>query len=134
MLHLAKVQKNFDSEKTVNFPARKLGNSLWPVKVLKTTRNVGANDNSKTIFNPNVGANKFFLPWKSANEKSYQNFNINDICIISLFVWKEWSLRVSDYWQIRSSFWWRIFLTDEFRSQEIIKSWSSVVWVIKIHL
>ena len=35
MLHLAKVQKNFGSEKTVNFPARKLGNFLWPVKVLK---------------------------------------------------------------------------------------------------
>ena len=61
MLHLAKVQKNFGSERTVNFPARKLGNFLWPVKVLKkTTRNVGANDNSKTISNPNVGANKFF--------------------------------------------------------------------------
>jgi len=33
MLHLAKVQKNFDSERTVNFPARKLGNLLWPVKI-----------------------------------------------------------------------------------------------------
>ncbi len=30
-----KVQKNFDSERTVNFPARKLGNFLWPVKTLK---------------------------------------------------------------------------------------------------
>jgi hypothetical protein len=35
MLHLAKVQKNFDSKRTVNFPARKLGNFLWPVKTLK---------------------------------------------------------------------------------------------------
>ncbi len=52
-----KVQKNFDSERTVNFPARKLGNFLWPIKNFeKTTRNVGANDNSKTT-------------------KSYQNFN-----------------------------------------------------------
>jgi hypothetical protein len=38
MLHLAKVQKNFGSERTVNFPARKLGNFLWPVKVLKKRR------------------------------------------------------------------------------------------------
>jgi len=56
MLHLAKVQKNFDSEKTVNFPARKLGNFLWPVKALKN-ENIRANNNSRIILNPNVGAN-----------------------------------------------------------------------------
>ena len=38
MLHLAKVQKNFGSERTVNFPARKLGNFLWPVKIFEKRR------------------------------------------------------------------------------------------------
>ena len=52
-MHLAKVQKNFDSERTVNFPARKLGNFLWPVKTLKNDeKNVEANNNSKTTLNP----------------------------------------------------------------------------------
>ena len=61
MLHLAKVQKNFDSKRTVNSPARKLGNFLWPVKTLKNDeKNVEANNNNKTTLNPNVGANNNF--------------------------------------------------------------------------
>ncbi len=63
MLHLAKVQKNFDSERTVNFPARKPGNLLRPVKILKndgkTSRQI---INSKIILNPNVGANDILQP------------------------------------------------------------------------
>ena len=35
---MAKVQKNFGSERTVNFPARKLGNFPWPVKTFEKRR------------------------------------------------------------------------------------------------
>ena len=60
-MHLAKVQKNFDSKRTVNFPARKLGNFLWPAKTLKNDeKNIEANNNNKTTLNPNVGANNNF--------------------------------------------------------------------------
>ncbi len=63
MLHLAKVQKNFDSERTVNFPARKLGNFLWPVKTSKNDeKNVEAKEkyNSKTTLNPTSGRTTIF--------------------------------------------------------------------------
>jgi len=82
-LHLAKVQKNFDSKRTVNFPALKLGNFLWPVKTLKNDeKNVKANNNNKTTLNPNVGVNNNFLVLKiDKRKKLSKNFNSNDTCI-----------------------------------------------------
>ena len=59
--------------KTVNFPARKLGNFLWPVKTLeKRWENVGANDNSKTKFfrkTQTSGRTTFFLALKNWQTK-----------------------------------------------------------------